>query len=109
MNKAYEYAKQSIKAKDVPKYVKKQCREFIRIADGKDDKYFLDDSIVKQIENVLKLLVMPKGLKAGQTLYECSTQYQWLFYISVLAIGGVLFLVSVALWIVFNKKESKQA
>ena len=86
MNKAYEYAKQSIKAKDVPKYVKKQCREFIRIADGKDDKYFLDDSIVKQIENVLKLLVMPKGLKAGQTLYECSTQYQWLFYISVLAI-----------------------
>jgi len=86
MNKAHEYAKKSIRAKDVPKYVKKQCREFIRIADGKDDKYFLDDGRVKQIENVLKLLVMPKGLKAGQTLYECSTQYQWLFYISVLAI-----------------------
>lgn len=86
MNKAYEYAKKSIRAKDVPKYVKKQCREFIKIADGKDDKYFLDESKVKQIENVLKLLIMPKGLKAGQTLYECSTQYQWLFYISVLAI-----------------------
>lgn len=86
MNKAYEYAKQSIRAKEVPKYVKKQCREFIRIADGKDNKYFLDESRVKQIENVLKLLVMPKGLKAGQTLYECSTKYQWLFYISVLAI-----------------------
>ena len=87
MNKAYEYAKQSIRAKDVPKYVKKQCREFIRIADGKDDKYFLDESKVKQIENVLKLLIMPKGLKAGQSLYECSTQYQWLFYIAVLAIA----------------------
>ena len=86
MNKAYEYAKKSIKAKDVPKYVKKQCREFIRIADGKDEKYFLDDNKVKQIENVLKLLIMPKGLKAGQTLYECSAQYQWLFYISILAI-----------------------
>ena len=86
MDKAYEYAKQSIRAKDVPKYVKKQCREFIRIADGKDDKYFLDDNKVKQIENVLKLLVMPKGLKAGQSLYECTCQYQWLFYISVLAI-----------------------
>ena len=86
MNKAYEYAKQSIKAKDVPKYVKKQCREFVRIADGKDEKYFLDNNKVKQIENVLELLVMPKGLKAGQSLYECSTQYQWLFYISVLAI-----------------------
>ena len=86
MNKAYEYAKQSIRAKDVPKYVKKQCREFIRIADGKDDKYFLDDNKVKQIENVLKLLIMPKGLKAGQSLYECTCQYQWLFYISVLGI-----------------------
>ena len=86
MNKAYEYAKKSIRAKEVPKYVKKQCREFIRIADGKDAKYFLNDAKVKQIENVLKLLIMPKGLKAGQTLYECSAQYQWLFYISILAI-----------------------
>ena len=86
MNKAYEYAKKSIRAKDVPKYVKKQCREFVKIADGKDNKYFLDENKVKQIENVLKLLIMPKGLKAGRTLYECSAQYQWLFYISILAI-----------------------
>ena len=86
MNKAYEYAKKSIRAKEVPKYVKKQCREFIRIADGNDAKYFLNDDKVKQIENVLKLLIMPKGLKAGQSLYECTAGYQWLFYISVLAI-----------------------
>lgn len=85
-NKAYLYAKKSIKSKDVPKYVKKQCREFIKIADGKDDKYYLDEDKVKQIENVLKLLIMPKGLKAGKTLYECTCSYQWLFYISVLAI-----------------------
>ena len=86
MNKAYEYAKWAIKAKEVPRYVKKQCRIFIKIADGKDPKYFLDTNKVTQIENVLKLLIMPKGLKAGCSLYECSTQYQWLFYISVLAI-----------------------
>ena len=86
MNKAYEYAKWAIKAKEVPRYVKKQCRVFIKIADGKDKKYFLDTNKVTQIENVLKLLIMPKGLKAGCTLYECSTQYQWLFYTSVLAI-----------------------
>ena len=29
---------------------------------------------------------MPKGLKAGQTLYECTTNYQWLFYVSILAV-----------------------
>ena len=86
MNKAYEYAKQSIKAKEIPKYVKKQCKEFVRIADGKDKTYFIDENKVKQIENVLKLLIMPKGLKAGHTLYECTCQYQWLFYISVIAV-----------------------
>ena len=86
MNKAYEYAKWAVKSKDVPRYVKKQCRVFIKIADGKDQKYFLDTNKVTQIENVLKLLIMPKGLKAGCSLYECSTQYQWLFYTSVLAV-----------------------
>ncbi len=86
MNKAYEYAKWAVKSKDVPKYVKKQCRVFIKIADGKDEKYFLDENKVKQIENVLKILVMPKGLKAGRSLYECTCGYQWLFYISVLGV-----------------------
>ena len=86
MNKAYEYAKASIRSKDVPRYVKKQCRIFIKVAEGKDEKYFLDENKVKQIENVLKILVMPKGLKAGKSLYECTTSYQWLFYISVLGI-----------------------
>ena len=86
MNKAYEYAKWAVKTKDVPKYVKKQCRIFIKIADGKDEKYFLDDKKVNQIENVLKILVMPKGLKAGRSLYECTCGYQWLFYVSVLGI-----------------------
>ena len=85
-NKAYLYAKKCIRSKDAPKYVKKQCREFIKIADDKDEKYYINEEKVKQIENILKLLIMPKGLKAGKTLYECSTNYQWLFYISVLAI-----------------------
>lgn len=85
-NKAYLYAKQGIKAKETPKYVKKQMREFKNIADGKNKKYCINEDKVKQIENVLKLLIMPKGLKAGETLFQCSTNYQWLFYISILAV-----------------------
>jgi phage terminase large subunit-like protein len=85
-NKAYTYAKQGVKAKETPKYVKKQMREFIKIAEGKNKKYCINEEKVKQIESILKLLIMPKGLKAGQTLYECSANYQWLFYISVLAV-----------------------
>ena len=85
-NKAYIYAKNGVKAKETPKYVKKQMREFLNIANGKDKKYCINEDKVKQIENVLKLLIMPKGLKAGESLYECSTNYQWLFYISILAV-----------------------
>lgn len=39
---------------------------------------------LKQLENILKLLIMPKGLKAGRTLYECTCGYQWLFYTAIL-------------------------
>lgn len=85
-NQAYKYAKECIKSKNAPKYVKKQCKEFLRIADGKDSKYYVNEEKVKQIENILSLLIMPKGLKAGKTLKECTCQYQWLFYISILAI-----------------------
>lgn len=84
--KAYEYVKKSLKSKKTPKYVKKQMRDFVKICDGKSDKYFINEKKVKQIENILKLLIMPKGLKAGKTLYECTCGYQWLFYTSVIAI-----------------------
>ncbi len=84
-NKAYLYAK-TYKSNEIPRYVKKQCKEFIKIADGKDEKYCINEKRVEQIENILKILIMPKGLKAGQTLYECSTNYQWLTYISLLAV-----------------------
>lgn len=84
-NKAYLYAK-NWRDEEIPKYVRKQLKEFIKIADGKDKKYCINEKKVEQIENILKLLIMPKGLKAGQTLYECSCNYQWLFYISLLAV-----------------------
>lgn len=86
MIKALEYSKKAVKDKRVPKYVKKQCREFNKIAEGKHPKYILNEEKITQIENILKLLVMPRGLKAGKTLYECTTGYQWLFYTSILAV-----------------------
>ena len=82
--KAYEYCKKSVRAKTTPKYVKKTMRGFMRISEGKDKRYMISQSKYKQIEGVLKLLIMPKGLKAGQTLYECTTGYQWLIYTAVL-------------------------
>ena len=84
MNKAYEYCKKSIKLKTTPKYVKLQMKEFINICDGKDKKYVISEKKLDQLNKILKILIMPKGLKAGKSLYECTTGYQWLFYIAIL-------------------------
>ncbi len=83
MNKAYEYCKKNIRKKTTPKYVKLQMKEWLKIAEGKHKKYIVSESKVKQVENILKLLNMPKGLKAGESLYNCSTGYQWFIYIAV--------------------------
>ncbi len=84
MTKAYEYCKANVNKKTTPKYVKKQMRAFMRIEEGKDKKYQVNMVKYNQIEGILKLLIMPKGLKAGQTLYECTTGYQWLIYTAIL-------------------------
>lgn len=82
--KAYEYCLKCINEDTTPKYVKLQMQEFINIYEGKSDKYIISKDKVKQLENILKILIMPKGLKAGQTLYQCTTGYQWLFYTAIL-------------------------
>jgi hypothetical protein len=83
-NKAYEYCKKSVNKKTTPKYVKMQMKEFMKICEGKDKKYVISEKKVRQVEGILKLLIMPKGLKTGETLYECSCGYQWLMYIAIL-------------------------
>lgn len=84
VNKAYEFCKRSIKLKTTPKYVKLQMYDFMKICEDKDTKYMICKQKVKQVENILKLLIMPKGLKAGKSLFECTVGYQWLFYIAIL-------------------------
>ena len=84
MSKAVEYSRKAIRCKSTPKYVKKQMKVFLKDYDGKNKKYFVDESKVTMIEEILKLLIMPKGLKAGQTLFECSTGYQWVFYTAII-------------------------
>lgn len=84
VNKAYEFCKRSVNRKTTPKYVRLQMKEFMRICEGKDKKYIISEKKLNQVENVLKILNMPKGLKAGQPLYNCTCGYQWLFYIAIL-------------------------
>lgn len=86
-NRAYTYAQQVVnKEVEAPRYVIKQAKMFLDIADGKSEKYCISETKLKQVCNMLKLLNMPKGLKAGQSLHKCSTGYQWLLYVAVLCI-----------------------
>ncbi len=87
-HKSYDYAEGVVKHEiAAPKYVIKQCEEFIKICDGASGKYFLDEEKLQQIDKVLKMLVMPRGLKAGCSIYECSCGYQWLFYAAILCVA----------------------
>ena len=83
-NKAYDFCKSAVRKKTTPRYVKLQMRDFMRICEGKDKKYIISEKKYKQLESILKILIMPKGLKAGQTLYDCTCGYQWLFYTAIL-------------------------
>lgn len=85
-NKALEYCKKSLKLKTTPKYVKKQMRDFVKVCEGKDREFKLSEKKLAQLEAILKILIMPKGLKAGQTLYDCTCGYQWLFYTAILCV-----------------------
>ena len=84
MNKAYAFCQSAIHKKTTPRYVKLQMKDFMRICEGKDQKYIISKKKLSQLESILKILRMPKGLKAGQTLYECSCGYQWLIYVAIL-------------------------
>ena len=83
-NKAYDFCKESIRKKTTPKYVKLQMKDWMRICEGKDPVYEVSEKKLTMIENILKILIMPKGLKAGQTLYDATCGYQWFFYIAIL-------------------------
>lgn len=80
MNKAYEFCQRVKDLESTPKYVRKQMEEFMAVCEGKNDKFIISEKKIKQLEGILRLLIMPKGLKAGQSLYECTVGYQWLFY-----------------------------
>ena len=87
MEKDIEYARAVInKEINAPKYVKKQCRLYLKIADGKDKKYCTDKTKRSKIIEMTKLLIVPRGLSAGKTVFETLSGFQWLFLLAVLTV-----------------------
>lgn len=69
---------------NAPKFVKLQIKEFLSIANNKDIRYKIDENKVRTIGELLKLLIMPKGLKANATVYDAMAGFQWLFIIAIM-------------------------
>lgn len=81
--KAYAYAQFCVNDSSgyVPKYVKLQCKSWIKIADGEDTDAFVDENAYKKICKLLKLMVHP-DLRC--TIYEGMEDYAWLFIVATL-------------------------
>ncbi len=58
---AYQYCKWALKKNNrkVPAYVKKQCKAWVKIADGKDKEAYVDEHEYEKIQKLLKLMVHP--------------------------------------------------
>lgn len=67
-----------------PKYVIIQCNQFRLMAEGKSEKYIIDYEKVEMIDDILEMLIMPKGLKAGQPILKCVAGFQFFFIVAVL-------------------------
>ena len=79
------YADAAVKKKvPAPKYVIKQCRDFISVWDGKNKKYSINRGLIKKIDIVLKVLKMAKGPRAGSPVYDSLGGYQWLLIVAAL-------------------------
>lgn len=87
MTKDIDYARAVVgKEINAPKYVKKQCRLYLKIVDGKDKKYCIDKTKRSRIIEMTRLLIVPRGLSAGKTVFETLSGFQWLFLLAVLTV-----------------------
>lgn len=83
-NKSYKYALWCVEKnnKKVGKYIKKQCEEFIKIANGEDDRYYIDTEQLEFINILTKFInIMPK-----KNAYDNLVGFQWFFIINALCV-----------------------
>ncbi len=84
---SYAYASGVVSGKiEAPRYVTAQCKEFIAIADGQDKTSTINEKRIKKIDKILKVIKMPKGLRRGESIYNCLAGFQWLLIVASLCV-----------------------
>lgn len=81
-SKAYAYAQWCIQNNNqyIGKYVKKQAKAWLDIADGKSNVAYIDESMFIKICNILKLMVHP-DLRVS--IYQGLEDYAWFLIVAV--------------------------
>ena len=81
-SRAYKYAQFCVNdiSGKVGRYVKKQCEQWLEIADGKTSEYFVSESEYSRISKLLKVMIHPD---LHVNMYEGLEDYAMLFIIAV--------------------------
>lgn len=81
-SRAYRYCRWCVRPKNrkAPKYVKKQAKAWMRIADGKDAEAFADERAYNRICKILKLMVHPD---LNCPMYDGLEDYAWFLITAV--------------------------
>lgn len=58
----------------------------MKIVNNRDKKFCIDRTKREQIINLTKLLIVPRGLSAGKTVFETLVGFQWLFLFAALTV-----------------------
>lgn len=74
------------KNRKVPKYVRLQARQWLRIAEGKNRKAYVNEKQVSKICRLLKLMVHPD---LGCSMYDGMEDYAWFLIIATLCTRAV--------------------
>ena len=69
---------------DAPKYVIKQCEDFLNTWDDKNETYCINQKLLGKIYRITKVLKMAKGPKTGKSIYHSLAGYQWLLITAVI-------------------------
>lgn len=69
-----------------PKYVKIQASQFLEICDNKNEDYIINKKTLKKIDVVTQNLVMAKGFKASEDIFNSLSGYQWIIIVASLCV-----------------------
>lgn len=84
-HQSYLYAQKVTQKKvDAPRYVIKQCRQFLKIANNRNKHCKISEERLNLVDGFLQLMIMPKGMAQGKTIAEALSGFQYLFIVAIL-------------------------